>query len=107
MFKEMGQIMGMLRNLPKMQEQMEQMQQSLGNITAEGQAGGGMVAAKLNGRMELVSCTISEEAMKLNDREMLEDLIVAAVNAALVKVREQVAQESSKFVMGAGGFPMG
>jgi len=107
MFKEMGQMMGMLKNLPKMQEQMEQMQATLGQISAEGQAGGGMVTAKLNGRMEMLSCTISEDAMRLNDREMLEDLVVAAVNAALVKVREQVAQESSKFAMGMGGFPMG
>ena len=44
-----------------------------------------MVTAKVNGRMEVISCTITEEAMKLKDKEMLEDLIVAAMNQAMTK----------------------
>jgi nucleoid-associated protein EbfC len=57
--------------------------------------------------MELVGVTISEEAVKLDDREMLEDLIVAAVNQAMVKVREQVAEETQKLTGGLGLPPGG
>src|SRR5438067_2401668 len=83
MFKGMGQLAELMRNLPRIREQVEQMQQRQAQITAEGDAGAGMVKARVNGRMELLSVTISDEAMKLNDREMLEDLIRGAVNQAL------------------------
>lgn len=96
MFKEMGQILSLMKNLPKLREQMEQFQQKLGQVTAEGQAGGGMVTAKVNGRMELISCVLSDEAIALNDREMLEDLITAAVNQAITKVRQSVAEETAR-----------
>ena len=61
-----------------------------------------MVTVKVNGRLEVLSCMIAEDAMKLNDREMLEDLMVAATNAALNKVREQLAAESAKMASGMG-----
>lgn len=99
-FKEIGQLAGLMKQLPKIKEEMEKFQQQLGQITAEGDAGGGMVKAKINGRMELLSCTISDEALK--DREMLEDLVVAAVNHAMQKVREQTAQEAGKMANGLG-----
>ena len=51
---------------------------------------------------EVVGLTISEEAMKLNDREMLEDLIAAATNQALAKVRQQLAEESAKMAANVG-----
>ena len=70
--------------------------------SAEANAGGGLVTVKVNGRFELLSCVISEDAMKLNDREMLEDLVVAATNQALNKVREQLAAESAKMAAGMG-----
>jgi DNA-binding YbaB/EbfC family protein len=99
-FKELGQFANIMKQLPKIKEEMERFQQQLGQITAEGDAGGGMVKAKVNGRMELLSCTISDEALK--DREMLEDLVVAAVNQALQKVRTQTAEEAGKMATGLG-----
>jgi len=113
MFKQFGQIANMMKNLPKLKAQMEEMQQKLGQITAEGSAGGGMVTAKMNGRMELTSCVISDEAMKLQDKEMLEDLIVAAVNQAIAKVNQQRAEETARIAAelgmplpsGEGGLP--
>ena len=57
---------------------------------------------KVNGRMEVQSVRISEEALKLNDREMLEDLVAAAVNQALTKVRAQLAEESAKMAANIG-----
>ena len=93
-FKNMGALAGLMRNLPKLQEQMELFQRKLGEITAEGDAGAGMVKVKGNGRMEILSVTISEEGAK--DRELLEDLIRAAVNQALLKAKALVGEETSK-----------
>jgi DNA-binding YbaB/EbfC family protein len=107
MFKELGQMMNMLKNLPKMKEETEKLQQRLSQITAEGNAGAGMVTAKVNGSLQLIACAISEDALKLGDREVLEDLVMAAVNQALQKARELVAEETGKMAMGMGlpGFP--
>lgn len=102
MFKEIGQLTSLMRNLPKLKEQMEEFQEKLAKIVAEGQAGGDMVTAKINGKMQLLACRLSDEALRLDDREMLEDLIVAAVNQAIEKVQQQVAAESSSLAGGLG-----
>lgn len=102
MFKELSQIAGLMKQLPKIKEEMENLQQRLAKISAEGDAGGGMVKAAVNGRMEVLSCTLSDEALQGNDKEMLEDLIRAAVNQALEKVRRQVAEETAKVATGFG-----
>ncbi len=102
MFKEIGQLASMLRNLPKLQQETAQLRQKLNSIVSEGTAGGGMVTARVNGQMELLNCTISEDALKMNDREMLEDMIKAAVNQALQKSRQAVAEETSKMASGLG-----
>lgn len=102
MFKEIGQLAGMLKQLPKIKEEVERLQQRLGQLTGEGDAGAGMVRVKVNGRLELLSCTISDEAMKLSDHEMLEDLIVAAVNQAMGKARHQAAEETGKMAAALG-----
>jgi nucleoid-associated protein EbfC len=94
MFKEFGQVMGLMKNLPKLQAAMGQMQQKLGQISVEGNAGAGMVRVTVNGRMEVTRCVISEDALKLNDREMLADLVMAATNMAIGKAREEVAKAS-------------
>ena len=104
MFKELGSMMSLLGNKGKIQEEMQKFQESIGKITAEATTGGGLVTAKVTGRMELLSVKLSDEAAKLNDREMLEDLIVAAVNAAMAKCREQVAAETAKMA-GSLGLP--
>ena len=102
MFKEFGQMAGLLRQLPKLQEEMGKFQQRLGQLTAEGTAGGGMVTARVNGRMELLACRLSDDALKLNDREMLEDLIQAAVNQAMERARQLVQEEAAKVTAGLG-----
>src|SRR5262245_57275382 len=93
MFKQIGQIASLMKNLPKMKAAMDELQQKLGQLVAEGSSGGNMVTAKVNGRMEVVACNIGEEAMKLQDKEMLEDLIIAAINQAIVKVNQLRAEE--------------
>lgn len=102
MFKNLGQMGSVLKNLPKLREEMEQMQQRLAQVTAEGDAGAGMVKATVNGKMELVRLTLAEDALKSGDREMLEDLIKGAVNQALGKVRQAVADESGKLASNLG-----
>ena len=95
MFEKLGAMMSLLGNRTKIQEEIQKFQSQIGTITAEATAGAGYVTVKVNGRMEIQSVRITEEAMALNDREMLEDLVAAATNQALLKVREQLAAESS------------
>ena len=102
MFKELGQMMGMLKNMPKLQAAMAEMQQKLAQISADGNAGAGMVVVAVNGRMEVTKCVISEEALKLGDRDMLADLVMAATNMALAKARQEVATASQAAAAEAG-----
>ncbi len=101
MFKELSQVMGLMKLAPKIKEEMERLQQRLGQISAEGDAGAGMVKVRVNGKNELIACSISEEA-KGGDREVLEDMIRGAANQALAKVRVLVAEETQKMASSLG-----
>ncbi len=105
-FKGLGQFANLMRDLPRIQEEMKQLHQRLGQLTAEGDAGGGMVRVRVNGRMEMVSCSLGDDVLRLNDREMLEDLIRAATNQAIERVRQQSAEETAKLA-GHLGLPPG
>lgn len=100
MFKGLGAMMSLLGNQGKLQEEVQKFQAHVGTITADATAGAGMVTVKANGRLEVVSVTIAADAM--TDREMLEDLVAAAVNQALNKAREQVAAASAKMAENMG-----
>jgi hypothetical protein len=102
MFKELGQVMGLMKNLPKLQAAMQDMQEKIARIAVEGNAGGGMVVVTVNGQMEVTKCTITEEAMNLADREVLADLMAAAVNMGTRKAREEVARVSQAMAQDAG-----
>lgn len=106
MFKELGQIMGLAKQLPKIKEEMERLQQRLAQISAEGDAGAGMVKVRVNGKQEVVACSISEEALQAGDREVLEEMVRGAVNQALERVRQLVAEETQKMATNLG-MPMG
>jgi nucleoid-associated protein EbfC len=106
MFRELGQLAGLMGKLPRIKDEMEKMQRRLAEQTAEGQAGGGMVTVKVNGKGAVLACRLSEEALKLQDREMVEDLIVAAANQALDKARQLLAAETQKMA-GDLGLPPG
>jgi DNA-binding YbaB/EbfC family protein len=79
---------------------MAEMQEEVGNRTVTAQAGGGMVEAVANGRLELVSLRIDPEVANPDDVEMLQDLILAAVNEALNRAREMMSQEMAKLTGG-------
>jgi nucleoid-associated protein EbfC len=102
MFEKLGQIASLMKNLPKMQEEMSKLQGRIAQVTAEGEAGGGMVKAKVNGQMEVLACVISDELFKMNDKELLEDLVRSAINQAIQKARTAVAEETSKMAGGLG-----
>ena len=93
-------IMSMMKQAQKLQAKMGELQAEMGNRTVSAQAGGGMVEAVVNGRQELLSLRIDKEVVSPDDVEMLQDLILAAVNEALNRSREMMAQEMSKLTGG-------
>jgi DNA-binding YbaB/EbfC family protein len=95
-FKEMGQMAGLMGKLPRIKEEFAKFQAKSAEITAEAKAGGDMVTVRVNGKMQILSCRINSETAPLQDREMLEDLIVAATNQALEKVRGLIADEARR-----------
>jgi DNA-binding YbaB/EbfC family protein len=93
-------LSGMMKQAQKLQAKMMAMQEELGNRTVSAQAGGGMVEAVVNGRQELLSLRIDPEVVAPEDVDMLQDLIQAAVNEALNRARDMMAQEMSKLTGG-------
>ena len=90
----------MMRQAKILQEKMAKMQDELGDRVVESSVGGGMVVATANGRQELLSISFEPEVVDPDDIEMLQDLIVAAVNDAMKKSQEMVAEEMSKLTGG-------
>ena len=92
----------MMKQLKKVQEKMNKIQEELAERTVEGSAGGSMVTAVVNGKQELLSLKIEKEVVDPEDVEMLQDLIVAAVNQAVKKSQEMMNEEMSKITGGLG-----
>ena len=99
-FGNMGNIM---RQAQAMQDRLAKLQDSAATKTAEGSAGGGMVTVKANGAMEIVSVTIHPDAAKAGDHELLQDMVTAATNDALRKVKGLMAGEMKAIT---GGMPI-
>jgi DNA-binding YbaB/EbfC family protein len=95
-----------LQQAKKMQDRLMKLQEEMADKTVEAQSGGGMVTCVVNGRQEVVSLKISPEVLEEKDNELLEDLIVAAVNEGLDRSREMVQEEMSK-VTGGMQMPFG
>lgn len=90
----------MMKQAQKLQSKMLEMQEELGNKTVTAQVGGGMVEVVANGRQEILSLRIDPEVVNPDDTEMLQDLILAAVNEALNRSREMVSAEMAKLTGG-------
>jgi len=90
----------MLKQAKKMQEQMMKMQEEMEEKVYEATAGGGAVSVKVNGKREIQKISLSADVVDPDDIEMLEDLVMAAVNEALRKVEESSADEMSKLTGG-------
>ena len=91
----------MMKQAQKLQAKMLKLQEELAERTVETSAGGGMVKVVANGKHQIVDLTIDKEAVDPDDVEMLQDLVLAAVNDALAKAQEMVASEMGKLT---GGF---
>ena len=101
----MGNI---LKQAQQMQEKMAKIQDGLADIQVEGSVGGGMVTVTANGKQEITGIKIDKEVVNPEDVEMLEDLVVAAVNQALEKAQELASQEMGKAAGGMmGNMPPG
>ncbi|GGG24997.1 YbaB/EbfC family nucleoid-associated protein [Paenibacillus abyssi] len=96
----MNNMNQMMKQVKKMQEQMMKAQEELGNKTIEGTAGGGVVSVTVNGHKKLLDITIKPEAVDPEDVEMLQDLVLTAVNDALTKAEEMSNQDMGKFTGG-------
>ena len=94
--KNLGNLGDLMTKARAMQEQVQKLQEELGRKTITADAGGGMVQATVNGRLELVRLQIDRAKIDVNDTEMLEDVIVAAVNAAQARAAETMKQEMQK-----------
>ena len=95
-----GNMNNMIRQAQKMQQDMLKAQEELESKTYEAAAGGGVVSASVSGKKELLSITIDPEAVDPDDVEMLQDLIVAAVNEALRKAADDAASQMSRLTGG-------
>jgi DNA-binding YbaB/EbfC family protein len=98
----------MFGKFSEMQEKMQEAQKELDNITVDAEAGGGMVKVTANGQLQIIKITMDEEVIDPDDKEMLEDLIVAGVNKALKKAEEaaqEKMQDTYKNMIPGGGLP--
>lgn len=95
-----GNMNNMMRQVQKMQKQMAEAQEKLKDEFVEGTAGGGVVTVKANGHKQITDIAIKPEAVDPDDVDMLQDLVLAAVNDALTKVDALVSQRLGKFTNG-------
>lgn len=95
-----GNIQEIMKQAQKMQEKLLKAQEESGSIISDATSGGGMVRAVANGKNQLVELKIEKEVVNPDDIEMLQDLIVAAVNEALQKVQDTVKETMSKLTGG-------
>ena len=95
-----GGMQGMLKQVQKMQEEMQKVQGELGNLTVSEEAGGGMIKATANGNREIISVEIDLQVIEKDDKEILEDLVVAAVNKALASAAKLSEEEMAKVTKG-------
>lgn len=97
---DLGNLMDLAQ---KLQGDMAKLQEELASKTVEGSAGGGMVRATVNGHFDLVDLHIDQAVVDPSDVQMLRDLVIAAVNQAVIKMRDETNQQMSKLT---GGLPI-
>jgi len=102
-----GGMGNLMKQAQKVQQKLAEAQEKLGDIRVEGTAGGGMVTATANGNQEILNVKIEPEVLE-DDPEILEDLIVAAVNQALTKANEAAQEKMNEATGGLlGNLPQG
>lgn len=104
MFKGLGNLAQLLKQAQEAQAKMGELKERLARLTVEGASGGGLVKVEMNGQQEALRCRIDRSLLRPEDCEMLEDLIVAATNDAVQKVKEAASEQFSQM---AGGMDLG
>ena len=94
-----GGIGNMMKQAQKMQADMQKAQEEIGNMEVEGQAGGGMVKVTMNGRHEVRRVSLDDSLME-DDKEMIEDLLAAAVNDAVRRIETETQEKMSGVTSG-------
>jgi len=95
-----GGMQGMLKQVQKMQEEMQRVQGEMINLTVSEEAGGGMIKATANGNKEIISLEIDPQVINKEEKEILEDLVVAAVNKAIASASRIAEEEMAKVTKG-------
>jgi DNA-binding YbaB/EbfC family protein len=98
--KNIPNMGNLLKQAQQFQSKMAKLQEELAERTVEASSGGGMVTVVANGRQEILSITIDPEVVDRDDIEMLQDLILAAVNDALARAKSMVNEEMGKLTQG-------
>lgn len=97
-----GNMQALMKQAQKMQEDLKRVQEETEKLTVEATAGGGMVKAVVSGNNQVVSLQIEKEVVNPEDVEMLQDLILTAINSGLQKAQEQTKSELAKITGGIG-----
>lgn len=98
--KGMPNMGNLLKQAQQFQDKVAKLQEELGDRTMEASAGGGMVTVVVNGKQEIISIKIDPEVVDPEELEMLQDLVIAAVNDGLSRAKEMVNQEMGKLTSG-------
>ena len=104
MFKGLGNLASLMKQAQEIQSRMGEMQEQLADVKVEGTAGGGMVTVEANGHQKILSVRIEQSLIDDKDKEMMEDLIMAATNQALEKAKAAAA-EGMKGLTGGADIP--
>ena len=102
----MADFLGMMKQAAQLQSKMQEMQEQLGQVEVEGLSGGGLVAVRMNAKMEVKGVKIDPSLMKAEEHEILEDLLVTAYADARRKA-EAAAQDKMQSLAGGLGLPPG
>ena len=95
-----GGMQGMLKQVQKMQAELQKVQAGLGNLVVSEEAGGGMIKATANGNQEIISVEIDPQVINADEKEILEDLVVAAINKVLQTAKKTAEEEMAKVTKG-------
>ncbi len=96
----MMDMMKLMGKMKEVQSKIQEAQENLAKITATGEAGAGMVKATVNGKKQVINLEIDDDLIKPEDKEMLRDLVIAAVNIALEEVEVKSKEEMKKTTSG-------